>query len=100
MSFPTVSRGQGIIRSNEYLNAIAIRIAKPERITCLGIAIALSKGQLDLGLFETSSQRGKVGIGIKLESHVVESRSLRRGALAASGGSRTAKQAQAVVFIT
>src|SRR5438132_14201279 len=100
MSFPTVGRDQGIIRSNEYFNTITIRVAKPECIACLSIAIALSKGQLDIRLLETSSQRGKVGIGIKLESHVVESRSLRRGVLAGGGGSCTAKQAQAVVFST
>src|SRR6266567_5821854 len=99
MSFPAVGRGQGVVRSNGYHDAIAVRVAKPERIPRLDIAIALSKSQLDIGLLETSSQRGKISIGIKLESHVVESRSLRRGAWAGSGGSRLAKQAQAVVFI-
>src|SRR6266567_6957892 len=99
MSFPTVGRGQSVVRNNGYLDAIAVRVAKPECIACLDIAIALSKGQLDIGLLEASSQRGKISIGIKLESHVVQSRSLRRGARAGSGGSRLAKQAQAVVFI-
>src|SRR5215831_4434318 len=99
MSFSAVGRGQSVIRSNRYLDAIAVGVAKPECITCLDIAITLSKGQLNIGLLETSCQRGKISVGIKLESQVVESRLLRRGARAGSGGSRLAKQAQAVVFI-
>jgi len=98
LSFHAGGRDQGIVRGYGDLDTIAIGITEPQCIACLWIAIALSKGQFDIRLLETSSQRGKISIGVKFESYVMEARSLRRGARTGSSRSCLAKQAQAVMF--
>src|SRR5258708_9659789 len=86
-------KSHGVIRRDRDFNLIPIGISKPERISEIGIAIALGQGELNAGLIKACSQSREFSIGINFKRYMVEARTLDRAATIARTSSGIAKSA-------
>src|SRR5260370_15312323 len=62
---------QGIIRGNRNLNAVPVRVIKPERVTYLWIAVTRLQRQFDARLVEARGESGDFIISVYFACNII-----------------------------